>query len=84
MRFLLSLRVIRNVDLPQISFTYELRDQSGGVLQSGAEELSGMHNFRLTMRVNDNSALNHEKAMSAPGSIAASPADSCWLDITAR
>jgi hypothetical protein len=64
MRFPMGLRVIRNVDFPQMSFTYEVRDESGELISSGEEELSGMSGFRFTSMVQRNAdPLRYEKAM---------------------
>jgi hypothetical protein len=63
MRWPMGLRVVRNLDFPQMNFTYEVRDASGELLSSGEEELKDL-SFRSTMLVNrDTDALRYEKAL---------------------
>jgi hypothetical protein len=63
MRWPMGLRVVRNLDFPQMNFTYEVRDASGELLSSGEEKLRDL-SFRSTMFVNrDTDALRYEKAL---------------------
>jgi hypothetical protein len=58
-----GLRVIRNVDFPQMTLSYELRDADGKLLKSGTEKLADL-GFRFsTLMPIDRSALRYEKQM---------------------
>lgn len=58
-----GLRVIRNVDFPQMTFSYELRDADGKLVKSGTEKLADL-GFRFsTLMPVDRSALRYEKQM---------------------
>jgi opacity protein-like surface antigen len=58
-----GLRVIRNVDFPQMTLSYELRDADGKLVKSGTEKLADL-GFRFsTLTQVDRSALRYEKQM---------------------
>jgi hypothetical protein len=60
-----GLRVIRNVDFPQIEFSYELRDAAGKAVKTGEEKLSDL-GFRSSALVAANrldSSLHYEKKL---------------------
>lgn len=62
-RYPMGLRVIRNVDIPQMELSYELRDGSDAVIQSGEENLKdlGFRFSNVTPRRDD--PLRYEKWM---------------------
>jgi hypothetical protein len=59
-----GLRVIREVDFPQMELSYELRDASGAVIKSGDDKISDMsfHFPTFASRVNTD-PLDYEKAL---------------------
>lgn len=58
-----GLRVIRNVDFPQLELSYELRDANDQVIKSGDETLQDL-GFRYdTLTRSDRSPLKYEKAL---------------------
>jgi len=58
-----GLRVIRNVDFPQMTLSYELRDADGMLVKSGTEKLADL-GFRFGLLLPaDRSALRYEKQM---------------------
>jgi hypothetical protein len=58
-----GLRVIRNVDFPQLELSYELRDANDQVIQSGDETLQDL-GFRFDAPTRaDRSTLRYEKAL---------------------
>ncbi len=59
-----GLRVIRDVDFPQMEFSYELRGANGEILKSGDEKISDMsfHFPVFASRINQQ-PLDYEKAM---------------------
>lgn len=62
-RYPMGLRVVRNVDFPQMELSYELRDANDRVIQSGDESLKdlGFRFTTLTSRRDD--PLRYEKQM---------------------
>jgi hypothetical protein len=62
-RYPMGLRVIRNVDFPQMELSYELRDANDTVVQSGDEDLKDM-GFRFTnVQPRRDDPLRYEKWM---------------------
>ncbi|HEY0963660.1 MAG TPA: DUF3016 domain-containing protein [Pseudomonadales bacterium] len=62
-RYPMGLRVIRNVDIPQMELSYELRDANDAVIQSGDEMLKDL-GFRLTtIQPRRDDPLRYEKWM---------------------
>lgn len=62
-RYPMGLRVVRNVDVPQMDFSYEVRDASGAVVQSGTEELKDLGFRFATLVQRDDDPLRYEKHM---------------------
>ena len=55
--------MIRNVDFPQMTLSYELRDADGKLVKSGTEQLADL-GFRFGLLLPaDRSALRYEKQM---------------------
>jgi hypothetical protein len=62
-RYPMGLRVVRNVDFPQMDLSYELRDGNDNVIQSGDAELKDL-GFRFTsVQPRRDDPLRYEKAM---------------------
>lgn len=58
-----GLRVIRNVDVPRLEFSYELRDANGEVIKAGEENIRDL-NFRGQVLVQRNlEPLDYEREM---------------------
>lgn len=59
-----GLRVIRDVDFPRMELSYELRDASGALIQSGDDKISdmGFHTATYATRLNTD-ALDYEKEL---------------------
>lgn len=62
-RYPMGLRVIRNVDIPQMELSYELRDGKDAVIQSGEEELKDLGFRFTTVLPRRDDPLRYEKAM---------------------
>lgn len=58
-----GLRVMRNVDFPQLELSYELLDANDNVIKSGEEKLQDLSYRRNTLTLADRSALKYEKAL---------------------
>lgn len=58
-----GLRVIRNVDFPQMTLTYELRDAEGKLVKSGTTQLADLGFRAGRLLPADRSALRYEKQM---------------------
>ncbi|MDY6984514.1 MAG: DUF3016 domain-containing protein [Pseudomonadota bacterium] len=62
-RYPMGLRVIRNVDIPQMELSYELRDGNDAVIQSGEENVKDL-GFRFTQALpRRDDPLRYEKWM---------------------
>ncbi len=58
-----GLRVVRNVDFPQMTLSYELRAADGTLLKSGTRHIADL-GFRFTTLIgNDRTPLRYEKQM---------------------
>ena len=58
-----GLRVVRNVDFPQMTLSYELRAADGTLLKAGTEHVADL-GFRFTTLIgNDRTPLRYEKQM---------------------
>jgi hypothetical protein len=58
-----GVRVVRNVDFPQMTFSYELRDADGKLVKSGTEKLADLGFRFTTLMPLDRSSLRYEKQM---------------------
>lgn len=58
-----DVRVIKSIDIPRIAFSYQLFDQTGGVLQEGQEKLKDMAFQDRSNRFFDSEPLRYEKNM---------------------
>src|SRR5690606_40461903 len=58
-----DVRLIKNLDIPRMDFSYELTDSAGVVLKEGTEELKDIAFMDRGGRVLDSDRLHYEKDM---------------------
>jgi hypothetical protein len=58
-----GLRVLRNVDFPQLELSYELRDANDNVIKSGEESLADLGYRFNTLTSTDRSTFKYERAL---------------------
>jgi hypothetical protein len=58
-----DVRVVKNVDIPRMSFSYKLTDQTGEIIQQGDVDLKDMAFMDRANRFFDSESLRYEKNM---------------------
>jgi hypothetical protein len=58
----MDIRIVKSIYPPRITFSYELKDPDGNVLESGDENLSDL-NFDYKIRINYNDDLFYDKEL---------------------